>query len=60
MKIENAKYNKRNHGGKDYIVSVNCIINGQEWSVPISDSNRFYAEIKKQVDAGELTIADAD
>ena len=60
MKIENAKYNKRKHGGKDVIVSVNCTIDGQEWSVPVSEGNRHYAEILRQVKEGTLTIKDAD
>ena len=28
--------------------------------VPLSEDNRHYAEIKRQVDANELTIEDAD
>ena len=31
-----------------------------EWGVPIDDANIHYQEIKRQVDAGTLTIADAD
>ena len=33
---------------------------GEVWSVPIIANNRHYAEILLQVEAGELTIADAD
>jgi hypothetical protein len=33
---------------------------GEKWQVPLSENNRHYAEIMRQVDAGELTIADAD
>ena len=33
---------------------------GEVWSIPIIANNRHYAEIMRQVDAGELTIADAD
>jgi len=29
-------------------------------SVPLDPANRHYAEIMRQVEAGELTIADAD
>jgi|TARA_R100001530_G_C4221717_1_gene130140 hypothetical protein len=29
-------------------------------SIPIREDNRYYAEIKRRVDAGELTIEDAD
>ena len=44
-------------GGNDNILAV---INGETLSVPIDPDNRHYAEIMRQVDAGELTIADAD
>lgn len=32
----------------------------QEWYVPIADGNTMYDEIKKQSDAGEITIEEAD
>ena len=32
----------------------------QIWVVPMSLENRHYAEIMRQVEAGELTIQDAD
>ena len=54
MLIENAKYNTADK-------RVICAkINGMEMHVPVSVGNRHYAEIKKQVDAGDITIADAD
>ena len=37
-----------------------CTINEKDYSVPLDLANRHYAEIKRQVDAGELTIEDAD
>jgi len=40
--------------------TVFCKINGVECSVPMDESNSDYAEIKKQVDAGTLTIKDAE
>jgi hypothetical protein len=40
--------------------SVKATIDGTEMSVPLDPSNRHYAEIMRQVEAGELTIADAD
>ena len=56
--ITNAKYNK------DYLTndncSINCVADGQTVSVPLDPDNRHYAEILKQVEAGTLTIADAD
>jgi len=58
MKIENAKYLK--DPKTDEVHAVYSIIDGQHYSVPMSLDNRHYAEIKRQVDAGELTIEDAD
>jgi len=40
--------------------SIKAIINGSELSVPLDPANRHYAEIMRQVEAGTLTIADAD
>lgn len=41
-------------------VSVTATIDGTEMSVPINPANRHYAEIMRQVEAGSLTIQDAD
>jgi len=41
-------------------VSVSCNFDGVFLNVPISKGNRHYDEIMRQVDAGELTIADAE
>jgi len=40
--------------------NIKANIDGVEMSVPLDPANRHYAEILRQVDAGELTIADAD
>jgi hypothetical protein len=40
--------------------AVIATINGDVASVPLSLDNRDYAEIMRQVEAGELTIAPAD
>ena len=40
--------------------SITATIDGTEMSVPLDPANRHYAEIMRQVDAGTLTIADAD
>ena len=37
-----------------------CIIDGIELFVPIDPDNRHYAEIMRQVEAGELKIQEAD
>ena len=42
------------------ITSIKATIDGVEMYVPLDPANRHYAEIMRQVDAGELTIADAD
>ena len=39
---------------------IKATIDGQEMSVPLDPANRHYAEILKQVEAGTLTIADAE
>jgi hypothetical protein len=41
-------------------VSINATIDGITMSVPLDPANRHYAEIMRQVEAGELTIQDAD
>ena len=40
--------------------TVKATIDGQEMSVPLDPANRHYAEILKQVEAGTLTVADAE
>ena len=56
MTITNAKYNLQH----DENCSITATIDGEVMSVPLDPANRHYAEIQRQVDAGELTIADAD
>lgn len=41
-------------------ISISATIDGVEMSVPLDPANRHYAEIMRQVEAGTLTIADAD
>lgn len=40
--------------------SIIAVINNETWSVPIIVGNTHFDEILRQVEAGELTIADAD
>ena len=40
--------------------TIVATIDGKEISVPIYIGNRHYDEIMRQVDAGTLTIADAE
>ena len=58
MTITNAKYIKEVK--EDKIACISCKIDGLQYAVPIDEDNTHYAEIKRQVDAGELTIEDAD
>ena len=57
MTISNAQYYNDLEGNQ---ASVNATIDGTEMSVPLDPANRHYAEILRQVDAGTLTIQDAD
>ena len=58
MKIENAQYKKNDMTNENG--SITATIDGVVWSVPLSENNRHYAEILKQVKEGTLTIQDAD
>ena len=57
MNITTAQYIADMDGNNS---GVKATIDGQELSVPMEPANRHYAEIMRQVEAGELTIADAD
>jgi len=41
-------------------VSIHVITDEDDFYIPLDPTNRHYAEIMRQVEAGELTIADAD
>ena len=56
--MESAKYFK-DYSGKNSVVKITDE-NGIISDVPLDESNTHYKEIKRQVDAGELTIEDAD
>ena len=57
MDITTAQYQADMNGNNS---GIKATIDGQEMSVPLDPANRHYAEILKQVEAGTLTIADAD
>jgi len=40
--------------------SITAVIDGVTMSVPLDPANRHYAEIMRQVEAGELTIQPAE
>jgi len=56
MNITSAQYDADMDGNNSCIQAT---IDGQELSVPLDPANRHYAEILKQVEAGDLTVADA-
>ena len=58
MTITNAQY--VNCNDRNIPINIKCDINTETLFVPLDPANRHYAEIMRQVDAGELTIADAD
>ena len=58
MNITSAQYKVDLDGVTKTVIKAT--IDGTVWSVPIDINNSDYAEIKRQVDAGELTIEDAD
>ena len=57
MNITSAQYYNDLTGTE---TGIKATIDGIEMSVPLDPANRHYAEILRQVDAGELTIQDAD
>ncbi len=57
MDITTAQYQADRDGNNS---GIKATIDGQEMSVPLDPANRHYAEILKQVEAGTLTIADAE
>ena len=62
MNITSAKYHQfaENEGDTPVNVSVTIVVDGETLSVAMDPANRHYAEIQRQVEAGDLTIADAD
>ena len=57
MNITNARYTVNDNGDN---ASIRAIIDGEEGHIPIDTSNRHYIEIMRQVEAGTLTIAEAE
>ena len=55
--ITNAQYALDMRGNKYQVVAT---IDGIQMSVPLDPANRHYAEIMRQVEAGTLTIAEAN
>ena len=59
-KINFTSVKKVNDPKTGKLDNYRVVIDGITSNVPISEGNTHYAEIKRQVDAGELTIEDAD
>ena len=57
MNITNAQYIEDMDGNNS---SIKATIDGNSVFVPLSEGNRHYAEIMRQVEEGTLTIADAE
>ena len=57
MNITSAQYRKNL---EDENCSIIATIDGVKWGIPLDPANRHYAEILRQVEAGTLTIQDAD
>ena len=57
MNITSAQYKADEEGNNS---SIQATIDGITMSVPLDPANRHYAEILRQVEAGTLTIADAE
>ena len=58
MNITAAQYVQDTETNENY--TIQATIDSVEMSVPLDLANRHYAEIMRQVDAGTLTIAEAD
>ena len=58
MNITSAQYTLDMDGANN--AGIQATIDGTEMSVPLDPANRHYAEIMRQVEAGTLTIAEAD
>jgi len=59
MNITLAQYQNNDLSGEAN-AQILATIDGTEISVPLDPANRHYAEIMRQVEAGELTIQEAE
>ena len=56
VKITSAKY----AGHESIGIYIDAVVDGREMSVPLDPANRHYAEIMRQVEAGELVIQETE
>ena len=59
-KIRTGTFKYVNVYGTNDKDSITMIVNGVKYAVPLDEANTDYAIIKRLVDAGTITIADAD
>ena len=63
MNITSAQYKSFENPVSNVTENIAITItlaDGQVWQVPLSTNNSMYNEIQRQVEAGTLTIADAE
>ena len=60
MNITSAQYVASEVNGQTVNICIEAVLDGETWQIPLASGNTMYAEIMRQVDAGDLTIADAD
>ena len=58
MNITSAQYKRNAMGGDNTLIFA--VIDGIEYWISIDNASPIYREIMRQVEAGTLTIADAD
>ena len=58
MIIENAKWHTDLEGNN---IAILCTKDGQpQVHIPIDENNTDYVELKKMIDAGDITVGDAE
>ena len=57
IQITSAQYSRGFDGNN---ASILVVVDGKKLCVPLDPANRDYAEIMRQVEAGELTIQEAE
>lgn len=60
INITSAQYVIAHEMGETEANLIIATVDGVEMTIPLDPTNRHYAEILRQVEAGTLTIADAE
>jgi len=58
MNIESPRYVLHFEGEEN--IGINAVVDGVLMAIPLNPANRHYAEILRQVEAGTLTISEAE